>query len=285
MSYYAIAVNAVCAFVSIRAFTRLFQATTRSGVIICFMSPLRSALLAQILGGLVAAAAIQIIYPKLLSSPAMWSSVQGACAALISYKLGAPRWWLFIHLVFLPLVVAANRLAAPPLTWLGGFILLLLLFWRTDREQVPLFLTNKRTAHAVAELLPATPCACIDLGCGTGALLGLLAKSRPDSTFVGIEHAPLPFLVAWLRSLSLPNLTIRYGDFWRENLDAYQFVYVFLSPVPMPRLWHKACAEMTPNGILVSNSFEIPGILANRSITVPDRRRTRLFCYLPQARP
>ncbi len=243
------------------------------------MSPLRTALLSQLLGVLIAAAAAQILYPKAFLLPTVWATGQGTCAALVSYKLGAPRWWLPIHLGFLPLVVAANRLGVPPLAWLGGFLLLFMLFWRTDKSRVPLFLTNTRAAQAVAELIPAQTCHCIDLGCGTGSLLKVLATTRPDCTFVGMEHAPLPFLLAWLRSRNVANLTIRYGDFWRLDLSQYQVVYAFLSPVPMPKLWQKSCIEMTPNSLVISNSFEIPSVQAKQLVVVPDRRRTRLYCY------
>jgi hypothetical protein len=245
----------------------------------CGMSPLRTALLAQLLGGFIAAAAIQLLNPQLFAVPAAWAVGQGLCAALVSYKLEAPRWWLPIHLGFLPLAVAANRLGIPPLAWLGAFLLLFLLFWRTDKSQVPLFLTNQRTAQAIADLLPATPCSCIDLGCGTGSLLKFLAAARPECTFLGVEHAPLPFLLAWLRSRRTPNLVIRYGDFWQEDLGKHQTVYAFLSPVPMARLWQKLCSEMAENSLLISNSFEIPHVVANHATIVPDRRRSRLFCY------
>jgi Putative methyltransferase len=244
------------------------------------MSPLRTALLAQLFGALIAVAVAQLLYPKVFSLPIVWALGQGVCAALASYKLEAPRWWLAIHLVFLPLVIAANHLGIPPLAWLGGFLLLFMLFWRTDKSRVPLFLTNARAAQAVAELIPAHPCRCIDLGCGTGSLLKTLAAVRPECTFVGVEHAPLPFVFAWFRSRNIDNLVIRYGDFWKVDLGQYQVVYAFLSPVPMQRLWQKSCAEMTANNLVISNSFEIPGKRAEQVVAVPDRRRTRLYCYL-----
>jgi len=247
------------------------------------MSPRRTAVLAQLIGSIIAAATTQILYPWLFTQPALWAIAQGICAALVSYKLGASRWWIPIHLGFLPLAVAAGQLGIPPLTWLGGFVLLLLLFWRIDKSQVPLYLTNHRTARAAADLLPASSCNFIDLGCGTGSLLHYLAKNHPNFAFVGIEHAPLPFLRAWLRGLRTPNLTIRYGDFWHEDLGSYQVVYAFLSPVPMTRLWQKARAEMSPHSLLISNSFEISDTTPLRIVEVPDRRRTRLFCYSPAA--
>jgi hypothetical protein len=51
----------------------------------------------------------------------------------------------------------------------------------------------------------------------------------------------------------------------------------------MPRLWEKARTEMKPGALLVSNSFVIPDIEPERTIDVPGRRTTRLFCYCPSS--
>ena len=243
------------------------------------MSPLRNAFLAQIVGAVTTAATINILYPKLFLQPLICAILQGTIAAVTSYKIGAARWWIPIHLCFLPLAIGANQLGIPPITWLGAFLLFFMLFWRTDKSQVPLFLTNAKAARSVAGLLPRGQKLVVDLGCGTGSLIKYLAVSRPESHFVGIEHAPLPFLIAWVRSRGITNLQVQYGNFWNENLGRYQVVYAFLSPVPMPELWAKACGEMSPQSLLISNSFKIPGVSPSRVIDVLDRRRTRLLCY------
>lgn len=242
-------------------------------------SPLRSALLAQILGGSVVAAIVQLSYPQLWSAPLVVAVLQGVCAALIGNWLGAPRWWLPIHCGFLPAVVLAGRLEIASNWYLAAFFLLLLIYWRTDQSRVPLYLSNAATARALAQLLPPRPCRVVDLGCGTGGLLRRLARVRPDCQFLGIEHAPLPWLWAKLASLAQPNLQIVFGDFWRQHLAAFEVVYAFLSPHPMPRLMDKAQAEMRPGTLLVSNSFVVPGAAAESVVVVADRRMTQLHCY------
>ncbi len=247
--------------------------------------PLRKAVLAQ-LGGL-AAVALLIIGLRQIAQvdPAgigfVLALLQGGIAAMIALRQRAPSWWLAIHLGFVPLLVFVQGLQLAPGWFLAGFILLLLLFWRTDRSRVPLYLSNRATTAAVLELLPATPCRLIDLGCGDGGLLARLASARPDCDFVGIEHAPLPWLLAKLRATALPNLMIRRADFWQVPLAGYDLVYAFLSPAPMPRLWAKATAEMRPDALLVSNSFPVPEADAGFVVEVDDRRNTRLFCYRP----
>lgn len=216
-----------------------------------------------------------------LQIPFLLALLQGGIAAMISLRLRAPTWWQPIHLAFMPLVVAVQRLDIAPGWFLAAFVLLLLIFWRTDKSRVPLYLTNTATADALLKLLPATPCRVLDLGCGDGSLLRRLATARPDCRFIGIEHAPLTWLLARLRSLGRPNLTVRRADFWNEPLQAYDVVYAFLSPAPMLELWSKTCAEMAPGSLLVSNSFEVPGIEAEATVAVADRRNTRLFLYHP----
>jgi hypothetical protein len=84
-------------------------------------------------------------------------------------------------------------------------------------------------------------------------------------------------------SAACPNVQVRYGSFWGQALGAYDVVYAFLSPVPMPRLWDKVCAELAPGGFLVSNSFEVPGVTPTGVAHVGDGRGTQLLVYEPPA--
>lgn len=246
---------------------------------------LRTAAVAQF-GGLLGIAALVIgltqlgqIDPRPIAL--VLAMLQGALAAIIALRQRAPPWWLGIHLAFPPLVVFVHGLGIAPGWFLALFLLLLAIFWRTDQSRVPLYLTNRATATALVNLLPPGPQTVIDLGCGTGGVLLHLAMSRPDCRFVGIEHAPLTWLIARLRTHGLTNVSIRRGNFWAEPLAGYRLVYAFLSPAPMPELWAKLCREVEPDTLLVSNSFPIPGLPVQREIAVVDRRQTRLYLYRP----
>ena len=246
-------------------------------------SPFAAALLAQAGGAatvlVLAFALTQTTQLAFWQFPLVPALIQGMVAALIALWQRAPRWWLPIHLGFMPLAVFVHSLDIAPGWFLAAFVLSLLIFWRTDQSRVPLYLSNRRTAAALVAQLPAAPIKLIDLGCGTGSLLRHLAKARPDCRFVGIEHAPLPWLLAWISTRGLANVTTRRGDLWQEPLNDHDFVYAFLSPAPMPRLWHKACTEMTAGATLVSNSFAVPEIVPDAEIEVNDRRATRLYFY------
>ena len=248
-------------------------------------SPLRNALAAQLLGSLLAGGLVWLFYPAQPTQPLVLAGVQGFCAALVSRLLRGPVWWLPIHLGFMPLAVLALGLGLPSWVWLAGFILLLLTFWRTDRSRVPIYLTNAQAGAVLAGLLPAEPVSAIDLGCGDGGLLRRLARARPDCRFVGFEHAPLTWAWAKLACRGLPNVRIRFGDFWSHPLGGYTLVYAFLSPNPMQRLWNKAQEEMQADALLVSNSFPVPAIEPERTVEVADGRQTRFYCYQPTESP
>lgn len=247
--------------------------------------PLRSALTAQ-LGSTLLVVALAFAIARLgsanlLGAPLLLAMLQGGIAAIIALRQKAPRWWLTIHLAFAPLAVLVHGLEIEPAWFLAIFIVLLLVFWRTDKSRVPLYLTNRTTAEALARLIPPGTCRVIDLGCGEGGVLQLLARTRPDCHFVGIEHAPLTCLVAKIRNLHQNNVVIRQGDFWEEPLQAYQLIYAFLSPAPMPRLWKKVAVEMRSDAMFISNSFPVPGIRTHKVIEIADRRATQLYLYLP----
>lgn len=245
-------------------------------------SPLRHALRAQ----LMASALMLCLWPLLpdwQQHGLLLAALQGGLAACLARLQNAPVWWLAIHLSFAPALTTVSQLQLSPAWFLAGFVLLLLIFWRTDRSQVPLFLSSKAVPQVLLELLPGQPCQVLDLGCGDGAVLRQLARLRPDCQFVGIEHAPLTWLWARLLSRRYPNLHIRLADFWQEDLRKYALVYAFLSPAAMPRLWTQAKRQLSGEAILVSNSFAVPEVDAEHVLELSDRRRTRLYLYRPGA--
>lgn len=243
--------------------------------------PLVAALLAQLLATLAAALVALVIVPGWFDRPLALAGLQGVLAMLAAWALRAPVWWLPMHLGFMPLVVLARGMDLPSWTWAAGFLLLLLVFWRTDVSRVPLYLSNRPTRDALLALLPAGPCRMIDLGCGDGAVLRHLAAARPDCRFVGFEHAPLPWAWARWAARGRANIEIHRGDFWDHPLAGYSLVYAFLSPAAMPRLWTKARAEMSSGARLVSNSFAVPERNPQAIVDVADGRRTRLHVYVP----
>lgn len=207
--------------------------------------------------------------------------LQGLLAATLARYLGLSRWWCGLNLVFVPALLLASGTPLPSWVFLVSFALLLLLNWNSLGEQVPLYLTGRRTRQQLAEWLAQQPedFRFVDLGCGpAGSLLGL-ARQFPRAQFVGVETAPLSFAIAWLRALAQPNCQIRYENLWRTDLSPFDVVYCFLSPAPMAALWSKALQQMPAGSWLVSNSFAVPGVPADQQIELHDWRQSLLLLW------
>jgi hypothetical protein len=188
--------------------------------------------------------------------------VQAVLATAISRWRALASWWLLIQFAFPVALVAALSLQLPSWIFLAAFILLLGLYWSTFRTQVPFYPSNPAVWNAVANVLPrGRPLHFIDIGSGLGSLAMHLAKQRPESVFVGIEIAPLPWLASLLqRRIRRSNARFIRGDYGRLDFGCQDVVFAYLSPAAMPALWRKARAEMRPGSLLLSYEFPIDGV-------------------------
>jgi len=208
-----------------------------------------------------------------------WAVVQGAVAMRIAALSGAARWWPPLHLLFAPAIVFTHGLQVTPLWWAAAFIALLVVFGSTFRTQVPLFLAGDCVRAKLAELLvPDRSLRFIDLGCGLGGVVAKLKQARPECEFHGVELAPLPYVVSRLRA-GRSGCRIERRDLMTIDLSAYDVVYAFLSPAPMPQLWAKAKREMRPGTLFVSLAFAVPGVAADEVIPVSGSERHTLYVW------
>ncbi len=210
------------------------------------------------------------------------AGLQSGVAVMISFCLpGTPYWWRLIHLVFAPALLTVSLLQLPAYWYLIGLISLALVFGRTYRTQVPLFLSSQRTIHALAELLPQKqPFSMVDLGSGCGGVICKLARVLPNGRYDGVEAAVLPCWIGKLRAwLFHQPCEFRWKNIWQHNLDSYDVVYAYLSPVPMSDLWQKVTREMRPGSLFISNTFPVPGVMPDRSITLDDFSGSVLYMW------
>jgi hypothetical protein len=191
-----------------------------------------------------------------------WAGLQGCTACALAVFLRSASWWRVIHLLFAPALVLGLALNPPPVLCLALLLVLVAVYWGCHRSQVPLYLSGPAAWREVLSLLPANPgTRVIDLGSGLGGLVSFIGRERPDVRADGIEAAPVPFILSWMRKrLHAWNGDLWWGDMWKLSLAEHDVVHAYLSPVPMPALWQKACSEMRPGSLLISHSFAVPGV-------------------------
>ena len=208
-------------------------------------------------------------------------AVIGIVALILACITRQPWWWRLIHALFTPLAWVVSTLTLNPGWFFLAFVVTVLVYRGAITGQVPLYLSNSKTAKILAELIKdrADQKKFIDLGAGIGSIIAPLSKHLPTLQLTGIENAPATWLIGYLRTLGTKNCRWRWGDIWEERLSAYTVVYAFLSPAPMAALWKKVKQEMPPGSLFISNSFPVPGVEATRIIEVDDARGTLLFCY------
>lgn len=238
--------------------------------------PYTRALISQLAGVALALglAALWVLVLGRTLSIHTWVGAQAVSAAGIALALRMPWWWVGLNLCFVPGLALGLAFSLPPHLAAGVLFMLLLVYGGTQGSRVPLYLSNSSAVRVLIELTAATrPVAVLDLGCGTGTVLRALAQARPLAQLTGVERAPLPCLVAWLRArLSGDRWRVRWGDLWSVDLSGQDVVYAYLSPAAMPRLWNKLSKEMLPGSLFVSFRFPVPGVTPTRVIEVGGSR-------------
>ncbi|MFI4938813.1 MAG: SAM-dependent methyltransferase [Burkholderiales bacterium] len=185
--------------------------------------------------------------------------IQGACGAGLSRLFRLAPWWLPIQFILPPALLMGTMLHLPSGIYLLAFLLLLALYWTTFRSQVPFYPSGPLVWKTVAGLLPQShPIRFIDIGSGMGGLVLYLARQRTECTFIGIEVAPLPWVISRVRAVFTrsPGTFLR-GDYNLVDFGNFDVVFAYLSPAAMPALWSKARSEMRPGALLLSYEFAI----------------------------
>ena len=196
---------------------------------------------------------------------------QSLLTLMLTRWLNLAWWWCVIQPLF-PFAVALTLvLSLPSYVYLLLFLFFLVSYWSTYRTQVPYYPSTKPVWLAIERLLPSDrPVACIDIGSGLGGLVLHLANRRVDSKFTGVEIAPLPWLVSYLRAGTLRNAHFLRNKYEIMDFSEFDVVFAYLSPAAMSAVWIKAKREMRPGSMLISYEFPINGVEADLSINPRD---------------
>ncbi len=195
--------------------------------------------------------------------------LQGLLAAIGARLARLAVWWMLIQLLLPIALLLTWLLHVPNIIFLLSFIFLLVLYWSCFRTQVPYYPSNRFARDALLSFIPPDQALqFIDIGSGLGGLPLHLARVRPLCNCFGIELAPLPWLISYLRA-RLGRVSVQFlrGDYCALDFSRYDIVFAYLSPAAMSQLWHKASSEMRSGALLLSYEFIIfeqaPSLIMN----------------------
>lgn len=196
--------------------------------------------------------------------------LQGLIAACVTRLRGLASWWVLIQLLFPSAILLTLSLHIPPAVFLFAFLLFVALYWSCFRTQVPYYPSSHFAEQTILALLPQRPgLRVIDIGSGLGGLVINLAILRPDSEFIGIEIAPLPWFISYCRGrFGRVHAQFIRGDYQMLDFACFDVVFAYLSPAAMTALWHQARMEMRSGGLLLSYEFMITE--KTPDVTIPD---------------
>ena len=187
---------------------------------------------------------------------------QAALVAFFSFLLKMDWWWCAIQFFFPILILVFASSKIPPYYYLTAFIVLGLIYWSGFRTRVPYYPSKRSLLPVILDLLrQEESIKFIDIGSGLGGLLIELSNNEKKSQFTGIEIAPLPWMVSFLRGKFGKNaVRFLFGNYENLHFSEYDVVFAYLSPAAMPALWRKVKREMRSGSILLSYEFIIPNV-------------------------
>lgn len=188
--------------------------------------------------------------------------VCGALAAALATMTKMDVWWRYISFIFTPALWAALHLELSANYYLVGFLILVIVYWNTFQSQVPYYPASLSLWKLVGNIIPQNkPLNMLDIGSGLGDLMMNLAKLRPESQFLGVEIAPLPWAISVLRAkLKKSQARFQYQDYQALDLAHFDVVFAYLSPAAMPMIWEQAMQEMRTGTLLISHEFQVPDV-------------------------
>ncbi|PIX62654.1 hypothetical protein CO057_01515 [Candidatus Uhrbacteria bacterium CG_4_9_14_0_2_um_filter_41_50] len=98
-----------------------------------------------------------------------------------------------------------------------------------------------------------------DLGCGTGTVLFEIAKHEPNAKIIGYEISILPYLIAKIKAKSYKNVSVRYGNLFKQDLNDADVIFVFLLTKAYERLSKQFAGKIKDDCLVAFEAWPIPG--------------------------
>lgn len=159
--------------------------------------------------------------------------------------------------------------------------LVLIVFWTWYNGISPMP-TSKKAKISLFKNLPVCREGTIfELGSGWGTLVFPLAKKYPTCKVIGLENSPLPYLFSKSRQRlnPLPNLELRFTNFFSLPLNEASLIVCYLYPGAMKKLKIKFEKELTKGTYVISHTFSIPGWQPLNVYEIHDLYHNKIYLY------
>jgi len=154
--------------------------------------------------------------------------------------------------------------------------------WGTFRTGISPMPSSRRARKAMLLRLPRDLRGRVyDLGSGWGGLAIAIARAHPRSEVIGYEISTVPVLCArvFARLLRVDNVRFERRDFFASDYRDAAAIVTYLFPDGMAKLCMKLEEELPVGTPVISNTFRVPGWEPERTTTMRDFHRTRIYAY------
>ena len=140
------------------------------------------------------------------------------------------------------------------------FILLIFFLILSFFTGAPYIVIGRKEAERMIELAKIKKGEKIyDLGSGDGRLV--IAAAKKGAQAIGFEINPFLVLISWVRILLAgvqENATIKWRNFWWQNISDADVVLLYLITQHMARMEKKLLKELQPGARVISYTFKFP---------------------------
>ncbi len=149
-----------------------------------------------------------------------------------------------------------------------AYLLLLTAAWGAW-SAAPWLPTKRSEREQITGLLPLKPGEVFyDLGCGDGCVLFAFADKYPEAKLIGYELSMGPILIGQLRRLlggrRYRNVSLRFGDLFRQDLSDASAIFCFLTPKGQASLPAKFARELGDDCRVMIEAWPFPELAPAR---------------------
>lgn len=167
--------------------------------------------------------------------------------------------------------------------WVSASIVMMSILIGVIRTGISPMPSSQRAVEQVLKFVePPHPGPLYELGAAWGSLAIPLARAFPDRQIVAYELSTVPwlFLRLRIRLSKLDNIEVVRRDFFRADLSNAAVVICYLYPESMVRLSTKLKAELMAGTVVVSNTFALPGWVAEQQAVLKDLYQTKVYRFV-----